>query len=111
MPERVRRPHQAVREIVDHKARMDVPIEERQRAVLILHALAQEALRRGWTVTAIPSGFQKDPCIYLSIWGFRRPSSSATPQKPQAPKGLAASIHDCESTLRDRRSASVVPDP
>lgn len=61
MPEQVRRPHQAVREIVDHKARLDVPIEERQRALLILHALTQEALRRGWTVTANPSTFERDP--------------------------------------------------
>lgn len=61
MPEQVRRPHPAVREIVDHKARLDVPLEERQRALLILHALVQEALRRGWTVTANPSTFQRDP--------------------------------------------------
>ncbi|GAA1338613.1 hypothetical protein [Kocuria palustris] len=61
MPEQVRRPHQAVREIVDHKARLDVPTEERQRALLILHALVQEALRRGWTVTAKPATFEQDP--------------------------------------------------
>lgn len=72
-PEQVRRPHQAVREIIDHKARLDVPIEERQRALLILHALAQEALRRGWTVTAYPSTFQKDP------WNGRRTRVSPGP--------------------------------
>ncbi|WP_454293563.1 hypothetical protein [Salana multivorans] len=73
MPEQVRRPHQAVREIVDHKARLDVPIEERQRALLILHALVQEALRRGWTVTAYTSTFQKDP------WNGRRTRVSPGP--------------------------------
>ncbi|KAB1647609.1 hypothetical protein F8O06_03480 [Pseudoclavibacter sp. CFCC 14310] len=66
MPVQIRRPHQAVREIVDHKGRLDVPSEQRQRAILILHALAQKAIRRGWTVTANPSTFQKDP------WNGRR---------------------------------------
>lgn len=73
MPDQVRRPHPAVREVVDHKARLDVPIEERQRALLILHALVQEALRRGWAVTAIPSTFQKDP------WNGRRTRVSPGP--------------------------------
>lgn len=40
IPDQVRRPHKAVREIVDHKARLDVPKEQRQRALLILHALS-----------------------------------------------------------------------
>lgn len=73
MPVQIRRPHQAVREIVDHKARLDVPTEQRQRALLILHALAQEAIRRGWTVIANPSTFQKDP------WNDRRTRVSPGP--------------------------------
>lgn len=73
MPVQIRRAHQAVREIVDHKARLDVPTEQRQRALLILHALAQEAIRRGWTVIANPSTFQKDP------WNGRRTRVSPGP--------------------------------
>lgn len=61
IPTQFRRPHKAVREIIDHKARLDVPTELRQRALLILHALAQEATRRNWTVTANPSTFRRDP--------------------------------------------------
>ncbi|MFE7067788.1 hypothetical protein [Microbacterium sp. NPDC057658] len=60
MPEQVRRPHQAVKELVDQKARLDVPIEHRQRALLILYALTQEAIRRGWEVIANPSTFKTD---------------------------------------------------
>ncbi|GEM_PF-3068168 len=73
MPVQIRRPHQAVREIVDHKARLDVPTEQRQRALLILHSLGQEAIRRGWTVTANPSTFRKDP------WNGRRTRVSPGP--------------------------------
>lgn len=61
IPDRVRRPHRAVREIIDHKARLDMPTEQRQRALLLLHALAQEAVRRGWEIIAIPSTIKKDP--------------------------------------------------
>ncbi|WP_410711052.1 hypothetical protein [Brevibacterium sp. SIMBA_078] len=50
-----------MREIIDHKARLDVPKEQQQRALLILHALVQEAIRRNWTVTANPSTFRSDP--------------------------------------------------
>lgn len=55
MPGQIRKPHAAVRELVDHKKRLDVPAEQRQRALVILHAIVQEALRRGWTVTPILS--------------------------------------------------------
>ncbi|WP_284982448.1 hypothetical protein [Arthrobacter sp. efr-133-TYG-118] len=60
MPDQVRRPHKALREIIDHKARLDVQTGQRQRALLILHALAQEATRRGWDVIATPSTFEVD---------------------------------------------------
>ncbi|WP_125616635.1 hypothetical protein [Specibacter cremeus] len=73
LPNQIRRPHKAVREIVDHKARLDVPMEQRQRALLILHALAQEAIRRGWEVIANPSTFEKDP------WNGRRSRVSSGP--------------------------------
>lgn len=51
MPTEIGRAHPAIRELVKHKSRLDVPKEARQRALLILHALVQEALRRGWAVT------------------------------------------------------------
>ena len=73
IPEQVRRPHRAVKELVDHKARLDVPVEQRQRALRILHALAQESIRRGWTVISNPSTFQKDP------WNGRRTRVSPGP--------------------------------
>lgn len=55
IPTQIRRPHAAVRELVDHKKRLEVPIEQRQRALTILHAIVQEALRRAWTVTPVLS--------------------------------------------------------
>lgn len=61
IPTQLRRPHKAVREIIDHKARLEVPKEQQQRALLILHALAQEAIRRDWIVTPNPSTFRRDP--------------------------------------------------
>ena len=73
MPDQVRRPHPAVREIVAHKARLDVPADRRQRSLLVLHALAQEAIRRGWTVTPNPSTFQRDR------WNDRRTRVSPGP--------------------------------
>lgn len=73
MSDQIRRPHKAVREIVDHKARLDVPTGQRQRALLILHALAQEATRRGWDVTASPSTFEADR------WSGRRARVSPGP--------------------------------
>ncbi|MCS4275149.1 DNA polymerase IIIc chi subunit [Mycetocola sp. BIGb0189] len=73
MPDQVRRPHKAVKELVDHKARLDVPIEQRQRALLILHALAQESIRRGWKVIANPSTFETDP------WNGRKKRVSPGP--------------------------------
>lgn len=66
IPSQIRKPHRAVREIMDHKARPDVPAEHRQRALIILHAVAQEALRRGWQVIPNPSTFTRDP------WNSRR---------------------------------------
>lgn len=73
MPDQVRRPHKAVKELVNHKARLDVPIEQRRRALLVLHALVQEAVRRGWRVTAHPSTFEVDR------WNGRRTRVSPGP--------------------------------
>lgn len=55
MPSQVRAPHAAIRELVDHKSRLAVPSDQRQRALLLLHAIVQESLRRGWTVTPVLS--------------------------------------------------------
>ncbi|MGO2654642.1 MAG: hypothetical protein ACTH93_02230 [Pseudoclavibacter sp.] len=73
MPSDLRGAHKAVREIVDHKARLDVPADQRQRALLILHALTKEADRRGWEVTANPSTFEVDS------WNGRRRRVSPGP--------------------------------
>lgn len=56
----IRKPHPAIRELVDHKTRLDVPADARQRALLILHALVREALQRGWTVTPVLSEVIRD---------------------------------------------------
>lgn len=60
MPERITKPHAALRAITDHPARLGVPTGQRRRALLILHAFVQEGLRRGWTVTEIPSTKRQD---------------------------------------------------
>lgn len=73
LPDSVRKPHPAVREIIDHKTRLSVPAEQQRRALIILHALATEAIRRGWTVTANPSTSQQDP------WNGRRTRMSPGP--------------------------------
>ncbi|WP_144628288.1 hypothetical protein [Arthrobacter woluwensis] len=73
MPSQLRQPHKAVREIVDDKKRLDVPSDQRQRALLILHALTQEAIRRGWTVTANPTTFTR------GAWSTRRVRVSPGP--------------------------------
>lgn len=51
----ISKPHPAIRELVDHPKRVDLPAEIRRRVHLILHTLAQEALRRGWKVIAVKS--------------------------------------------------------
>ncbi|WP_156156734.1 hypothetical protein [Microbacterium azadirachtae] len=51
MPTEIGRAHPAIRELVKYRKRLDVPDEQHRRALLILHALVQESLRRGWTVT------------------------------------------------------------
>lgn len=61
MASRVTKPHAAIRALIDHQARLNVPIEERRRARLILHSFVQECVRRGWDVIAIPSTKSKDP--------------------------------------------------
>lgn len=86
MPVQIRRPHQAVREIVDHKARIDVPMEQRQRALLILHALAQESIRRGWKVIANPSTFETDP------WNGRKKRVSPGPDLFSIDAGDSAAV-------------------
>ncbi|GAB3261575.1 hypothetical protein GCM10027562_25070 [Arthrobacter pigmenti] len=55
MPSQIRGPHPEIRELVNYKARLDVPSGQRQRALTILHAVVQEALRREWTVTPVLS--------------------------------------------------------
>lgn len=86
MPVQIRRPHQAVREIVDHKARIDVPMEQRQRALLIQHALAQESIRRGWKVIAYPSTFETDP------WNGRKKRVSPGPDLFSIDAGDSAAV-------------------
>ena len=73
IPVQLRRPHKAVKEIVDHKARLGIPVEQHSRALLILHALAQEAIRRGWEVIPNPSTFEVDR------WNGRRKRVSPGP--------------------------------
>ncbi|RCK61551.1 hypothetical protein DTO57_02640 [Microbacterium sorbitolivorans] len=61
MASRVTKPHAAIRALIDHQARLNVPIEERRRALLILHSFVQECVRRSWDVIAIPSTKSQDP--------------------------------------------------
>lgn len=72
-PSRIRRPHPAIRELMEHRKRLDVPTEQQRRALLILHALVREAIRRGWTVKANPSTYETDQ------WTGRRRSVSPGP--------------------------------
>ncbi len=51
----IRKPHPAIRELVDHPKRVDLPAEIRRRVHLISHTLVQEALRRGWKVIGVHS--------------------------------------------------------
>lgn len=60
MPSQIRKPHAAVRELVDHRTRLDVSSQQRQRGLTILHALVQEASRRGWTITPVLSEIRSD---------------------------------------------------
>ncbi len=60
IPAQIRNAHAAIREIVDHKSRVDVPTDSLRRAHLILNALVQEALRRDWTVTPVLSSMRAD---------------------------------------------------
>lgn len=57
VPETVARYHPAAREFRDRTARHEVAKENLSRAVLIIHAIAVEATRRGWHV-AIPGESQ-----------------------------------------------------
>lgn len=60
IPSQIRKPHAAIRELLDYKERVSVPAEVRHRAHLILHALVQESLRRGWKVTPVLSTMRRD---------------------------------------------------
>lgn len=51
----IRKPHPAIRELVDHPKRVDLSAEIRRRVHLISHTLVQEALRKGWKVIAVKS--------------------------------------------------------
>ena len=73
IPSEIHRPHPAIRELMNHKKRLNVPDNQRHRALLILHALVQEAIHLGWTVTANPSIYEMDQ------WTGRRRSVSPGP--------------------------------
>ena len=49
----IRNPHPAVKELLDHPKRLDMTPELRRRVHLMAHTLVQEALLRGWKVTAV----------------------------------------------------------
>jgi hypothetical protein len=51
----IRRPHPAIRELLDHPNRIDLPAGIRRRAHLISHTLVGEAVRRGWKVIPVHS--------------------------------------------------------
>lgn len=51
----IRSPHPAIRELLDHPKRIELPDEVRRRVHLISHSLVQEALRRQWRVTPVLS--------------------------------------------------------
>lgn len=61
MATRITKPHAAIRALMDHEARLDVPIEHRRRALVLLHSFVQFGISRGWTATAIPSKRSKAP--------------------------------------------------
>ncbi|MBT1175383.1 hypothetical protein JS530_07725 [Bifidobacterium sp. LC6] len=73
IPAKILRPHPAIRDLMKHRKRLDVPAEQQQRALIMLHALVQEALRRGWKVTANPTVYETDE------WTGRRRSVSSGP--------------------------------
>lgn len=58
---------------MNHKKWLNVPNDQRHRALLILHALVQEAIHLGWTVTANPSIYE------MNQWAGRRHSISPGP--------------------------------
>lgn len=51
----IRRPHPAIRELLDHPKRVDLPAEVRRRVHVVSHTLVGEALRRGWQASAVTS--------------------------------------------------------
>lgn len=60
IPTQVSDAHPAIRELMEHKRRLAVPEEHRQRALLILQALIEEAQRRGWTVAPTASSVSRE---------------------------------------------------
>lgn len=73
-PSELRRAHPAIRELVKYRKRLDVPDEQHRRALLILHALVQESLRRGWTVT--PQLSTMTPATYYTTRKREWPSGN-----------------------------------
>jgi hypothetical protein len=57
----IRNPHPAVKGLLDHPKRLDMSPELRRRVHLMSHTLVQEALRRGWKVTAVSGPDHKRP--------------------------------------------------
>lgn len=50
VPDQIRDPHPAIQQLLKHQGRLGIPKEHQHRALLILNALVEEAVRRGWTV-------------------------------------------------------------
>lgn len=86
IPSRIQRPHPAIRELMNHRKRLDVPADQVERALRMLHALAREAIRRGWTVTANPSTYEIDQ------WTGRRHSVSPGPDLFTVDAGAAPAV-------------------
>lgn len=58
VPERVARYHQAIRGFRDHKDLHEVSRDQLPRATRVMHAIATEAQRRGWTVSSAPAALK-----------------------------------------------------
>jgi hypothetical protein len=76
IPKKVPRYHEAARRFRDDKARHEVSRVQLQRAVVIIHVIAIEALRRGWPVSSIGGGLKitadgHDFCLELQEKGVK----------------------------------------
>lgn len=75
----MRKPHPAIRELVDQPKRVDLPAETRHRVHLISHTLVREALRRGWKVTAVKSEMRQRWPSDVSVGGRPAICTGSTP--------------------------------